>query len=161
MAGTAIIQSGDVGGCFTSGYLTVMTGATVSNDISVVECRTHKCICCEMAERTILSGRQVIVGKASTDHTIMAGGAVATYIVVIKDASGKNTRSMAHATIIAGRHMVNRLTNRVDTIMTSFTQFIYDTWNRVIESFRPGKGARIVAHAAVSGNRRVVRCLAC
>ena len=106
MAGTAIIQSGDVGGCFTSGYLTVMTGATVSNDISVVECRTHKCICCEMAERTILSGRQVIVGKASADHAIMAGCAIAAYIVVIKDTGGKNARGVTGATILGGRHMV-------------------------------------------------------
>jgi hypothetical protein len=138
-----------------------MTGVTIVNNIPMIERCAHKCICCEMAERAILSSRQMIVGKASTDHTVMAGCAIAAYIVVVKDAGGKNAGSMAYTTILGGRHMVVRLTSRVSTVMAGSTQFIYDTWHRMIESLSPGESASIVAHATISVRGRVIRCLAC
>ena len=126
----------------------------------MIERCAHKCICCEMAERAILSRRQMIVGKASTDHTVMAGCAIAAYIVVIKDTGGKNTGSMAYTTILGGRHMVVRLTSRVSTVMAGFAQLIHDTWHRVIESLSPGKSASIMAHTTISVSGRVIRCFA-
>jgi len=112
-----------------------MTGATVINDISVVERCPHKRIGSEMAERTILSSWQVIIGKASADHTIMAGCAIAAYIVVIKYTGGKNTRGMTGTAIVSGWHMIGRLTGRVNTVMAGSAQLISDTWHCVIESF--------------------------
>jgi wyosine [tRNA(Phe)-imidazoG37] synthetase (radical SAM superfamily) len=106
MAGTAIIQSGDMGVCLASRYLTIMTGVTIVNNIPMIERCAYKCICCEMAERTILSSRQVIVRESSADYAIMAGCAIAAYTVVIKDTGGKNAGCMAYATILGGRHMV-------------------------------------------------------
>ena len=88
----------------------------------------------------------------------MAGCTVAAYTVVIKDSGGENTRGMAHTTIVGGWHVVARLTNRVSTVMAGFTQFIYDAWDGVVETFCPGEGASIVAHATISVCCRVVRC---
>lgn len=149
-----------MGVCLASRYLTIMAGVTIVNNIPMIERCAHKGICCEMAERAILSGRQMIVGKASTDHAIMAGCAIAAYIVVIKDTGSKNAGSMAYTTILGGRHMVVRLTSRVSTVMAGSAQFIYDTWHRVIEPLSPGKSTGVMAHATISVRGGVIRCLA-
>jgi len=86
----------------------------------------------------------------------MAGCTITTNPVVIKDASGKDARGVAVATIVKGRHMIKRLTNSVNSIMTSFTQFIYDTGDSVVETFSPGESASIVAHTAIRIRCRVV-----
>lgn len=79
---------------------------------------------------------------------------------MVKHASGKDTGGMAQTTVSSGRHMVWRLTNCVDTVVAGFTQLVYDAGDGVVETFRPGEGAGIVAHAAIGGRRGVVCCSA-
>ena len=62
-----------MGVCLASRYLTIMTGVTTVNNVPMVESRPHERICGEMAERAILSSRQMIVRKASTNYTIVTG----------------------------------------------------------------------------------------
>lgn len=73
MAGTAIILRWDMGVCLARGYLAVVAGLAVIKNIGVIECRSHKGIGGEMAERTVLGSGQVIVRKSCADHTVMAG----------------------------------------------------------------------------------------
>ena len=90
----------------------------------------------------------------------MTGCTIAAYAVVVKDTGGKYTRGMAYTTILGGRHMVARLTSCVSPIMAGSTQFMYDARDGVIESFCPGKGARIVSHATIGIRCRMICCFA-
>jgi hypothetical protein len=86
----------------------------------------------------------------------MTGCAVAGNAIVIEDAGGEDAWGMAGATIVGGGHMIQRLTNRGNAIVAGFAQFVYHARDSVVETFRPGEGSGVVAHATVGGRCGVV-----
>ena len=149
---TAIFLGRDVGNGLAGGYGTVMAGCAVVDDVHMIERRPRKGAGIGMTHRAVLCGGQVILGKSHTDHAVVTACAATCYTVVIKNAGGKSAGSMAVAAIIASRHMVERLTDCVNSIVAGSAQLVLDTGDGVIETIGPGEGAGVVTHAAIVGD---------